>query len=423
VNPGQAHPPRPGRDRRWRSWLALGTAAAAAAALVIALVIINESPNGPAAAPATGASPAPAVSATPSGSSGTLAGENAVPGYYVALMPAGKPYLDVSDTFTGQRIATVAAPAGVTLGGVYGAADEDRTFIVAGDRLSGAKAATAWYLLLIAPQAKTRARLTPLPIPVSQRPAGIALSPDGTEVAVAIAGSPAALRVYSVPTGGLLREWTATAPGEITAEKGQPGSWPFTAVTLRWSSDGRQLAFTWSTSAIRVLDATAPDGDLITGSRPLGAIGTAYASLGSFTCRAAQGWHPITITAGAEAGQGVVCAGSDQTDIYTPCTSPTDTTCKYTQRNSIGFLRATQDSQGDSYQGFDVGSDCPSLNQPGNGAYLGWSNSDGSELIGAELCAGRSSFGIFRGKTFTPLPALSAPLPLSAALTDGTIAW
>lgn len=159
MHPGNAYPPSPAQDRRWRFWLALGAAAAVVVALVIALVISNESPNGAAAAPAAGA-PASATSVSPSG-------ENAVPGYYVAWRQAGKPYLDVRDTFTGQQVATVAAPDGVTLGGVYGTAADDRTFIVTGDRRSGAQAVTAWYLLLIAPHAKARVTLTPLPIPVS----------------------------------------------------------------------------------------------------------------------------------------------------------------------------------------------------------------------------------------------------------------
>ena len=186
-----------------------------------------------------------------------------VPEYYVAWMQADAPYLVVGNAFTGKAIATVKAPAGVALEAVYGAAADDRTFIVTGDRLHGADAGTAWYLLRIAPGSSAPARLTPLPVPVRQSPAGAALSPDGTKVAVALPGSPATLRVYSVATGALLREWSTTAPGELTAQKVPAGSRQFTAMVLRWSADGSQLAFAWNASAIRVLDATAPDGDLI----------------------------------------------------------------------------------------------------------------------------------------------------------------
>jgi hypothetical protein len=231
------------------------------------------------------------------------------------------------------------------------------------------------------------------------------------------------VRVYSVPTGKLLRAWSTTAPGELTAEKVPSDSRQFTAMVLRWSADGRQLGFAWNASAIRVLDATAPDGDLIASSRQLATIGTTYATQASFTCHATQGWQLITIAKGAEAGQGIVCGASLQSDHDTICTSPTDTKCKYTQRDSIGFLRATHDGQGGSFLGLDNGSDCPSQAEPGTGAYLGWANADGSEVIGSRVCAGHSRYGIFRGGKFTPLPALPASRSAPAGVMYGTVAW
>ena len=187
---------------------------------------------------------------------------------------------------------------------------------------------------------------------------------------------------------------------------------------LRWSADGSQLAFAWNASTIRVLDPSAPDGDLIKSSRLLSWIGIAYASLADFTCDAAQGWAPITITKGSTAGQGIVCAGSTQSDRYTPCPSQTKSTCKYTQQTAIGFLRATHTAGGGSYMGLDIGSACNSRAEPVNGAYLGWSNSDGSEVLGSLVCGGHSRFGVFRGKTFTPLPR-AAPLPAGTGRSAG----
>ncbi len=232
-------PSRPGgrggeRRRRW-SLLAPIAAAVTIVAVAVTLVIIRDIPNGGVAAPSpstTFAGPTDTPKNIPVG----------VPEYYVAWMQADTPYLVVGNTFTGQTIATVRAPAGVFLEAVYGTAADDRTFVVTGQRLHGADAGTVWYLLRIAPGSAAPARLTPLPIPVRQDPAGAALSPDGTELAVALPGSPAALRVYSVATGALLREWSTTASGELTAEKVPPGSRQFTAMVLRWSPDGRQLA-------------------------------------------------------------------------------------------------------------------------------------------------------------------------------------
>ena len=399
-------------------WLAPVAAAAVITALAVALAIIRSIPNGgvagpPAAAPVAGASAS--SGATPTG----------VPEYYVAWMQASSPYLVVGNTFTGQTIATINAPAGVFLEEVFGAAADDRTFVVTGHHRHGTDVGTTvWYLLRIAPGSSTPARLTPLPLPVRQSYAGVALSPDGTQVAVALPGRPAALRVYSTATGALLREWSTPASGELMAAKVPAGgSWQYTALVLRWSADGRQLAFAWNAAAIRVLDAAAPDGDLIGGSRPLSAIGTTYATLSSFTCQAAHGWQVVTVTKGAAAGQGVVCAGSSQTGRYTACTSRTDTKCAYTQRNFIGFLRVTHDSQGATYQGMGVSSDCPRLTAPDNAAYLGWANADGSVIIGSELCAGHARFGIFSGGGFTPLPALPNSLPVTTGVLEGTLAW
>jgi hypothetical protein len=349
--------------------------------------------------------------ATPIAGSSATSGAPAtgVPEYYVAWMQADTPYLVVGNTFTGQTIATVGAPAGVSLEAVYGMAADDRTFVVTGQRLHGADAGTVWYLLRIAPGSAAPARLTPLPIPARQDPAGAAVSPDGTRLAVALPGSPATLRVYSVSSGSLIREWSTTASGELTAEKVQPGSWQFTAMVLRWSPDGRQLAFTWNASAIRVLDATAPDGDLIARSKLDAGISTVYLLDGvSITCNAAQGWQPITVAKGAVAGQGTVCAGSERSG------NPS--------RNSIGFLRSYGSSQA-SYVGLESGSYCSAQAEPVNGAYIGWANADGSAVIGSQVCGGQSRFGIFRGSKFTPLPALPNSLPVPAGVMDGTFVW
>jgi hypothetical protein len=77
---------------------------------------------------------------------------------------------------------------------------------------------------------------------------------------------------------------------------------------LRWSSDGKRLAFAWNSTAIRVLDASAPDGNLITSSTLLAAIGTTVSKHSSVTCNASQGWELIAV------GHGVICAGSMHPD-------------------------------------------------------------------------------------------------------------
>ena len=306
---GAARPGRRGRDRRWRSKLTPVAAAVAVAAVAIALVTIKDVPNGRVA------SPSPSTTSTgPAGKSVSIPG---VPEYYVAWMQASTPYLVVGDTATGQQVGGIVEPPGEYLEEIYGAAADDRTFIAMGDRLGGPDGATAvWYLLRIDPGGRTPARLTQVPIPVRQNPAGVAISPDGTELAVALAGSPATVRIYSIATGKVLRTWSATVPGAVAVESWTASgeSSQFTAArVLRWSPDGQQLAFAWNSTAIRVLDATGPDGNLITRSSVVAAIGTTHTASGSFTCDASQGWELI---AGAQA---VICGGSAQAGL--PLTS------------------------------------------------------------------------------------------------------
>ena len=126
------------------------------------------------------------------------------------------------------------------------------------------------------------------------------------------------------------------------------------------------------------------------------------------TCQAAQGWQPITTTKGAGAGQGIICGGSAKSG------NP--------QRNSIGFLRSYGNSH-EGVEGLESGSYCAATAEPVSGAYIGWASTDGSEVIGSQVCGRQSRFGIFRGSTFTPLPALPSSLPLPAGVMDGTVAW
>jgi len=342
-----------------------------------------------------------------------------VPEYYVAWMQADTPYLVIGDTLTGQVRAAVKAPGNVYLTGVYGTADADSTFIVTGNYIHRPVSGTVWYLLRIAPGSRDPIRWTLLPVPADPghpSPAGVALSPDGTELAVALPGSPATLRVYSVATGALLRSWSTTAPGDIRAEKVPPGSWPFTAMAVRWSADGQEIGFAWNASGIRVLDASTPDGDLIARSRLLATIGKTYDTLGSFTCTAAQGWQLVA------GGKGILCAGGADEDRYS-CAGAANGKCKFIKQLPIGFFSQFPFGQGGTESELLDGKSGCTNPQPVNGAYLGWANVDGSVIIGSEVCDGQSRFGIFRGSRFTALPALPASVPVPAGVLVGTVAW
>lgn len=406
--PGRGTRSRGGSGNSRRRWPVLAPVAAAAVivAVAVALVLARSIPNGRAASP-----PSPAASARPVSGPATAG----VPEYYVAWMQASRPYLAVGNTFTGQRVATIMSPPDVSIKAVYGSADDDRTFIFAGQATPAAGGGTVWYRLHLALNGNAVLQYGALPVVVNQVPAGAALSPDGTELAIALAGSTPALRVYSVATGALLHSWTTKTPGEIMTEKTQPDSWQYTATTLRWSADGRQLAFDWNGLQIRSIDATAADGDLIAASRLAAVTGTTYDTVGNVTCAAVQGWQ---LTGD---GQGIVCAGSAHSFENQPCGSGRQ--CTYIQRDVLGFIRQPVPGQGGGATGSYAAEPTAAAAKPGDGAYLGWASADGSVVVGSLVDGGQTRFGIFRDGTFTPLPALSAPRPVPAGVMEGTVAW
>jgi hypothetical protein len=279
------------RRLRWRLWIAPLAAAMAVVAIALTLVAVRDRP---------GVRPTPAVTPAPS---------TAVPPrYYVALnqASAGLPFsLVVGDTITGKKIATVPAPPGGTFAGVSGAAD-DRTFVVGsepgspGDESASIEPRT-WYLLRIEPGSAHPARLTRLPIPVTTLGTdveAIALSPDGSKLAVAVqpgyptdaVAAPAYLRVYSVATGATLRSWST---GDGNAAFGGPTyAVPDRNDVLFWRDDGSALSFisSWTVGSrnpdgspvlpssvqarkirvhttLRVLEAGGAGNDLIADSR------------------------------------------------------------------------------------------------------------------------------------------------------------
>ena len=193
--------------RRLRGWLVPAAAAAVVLAIALSLVLIRDIPNGRVAPPTR---PVPVV--------------DGVPTYYAGLaktsdVQTSPEQIVVGDTVTGKRLATVAPPAGTTFAGITGAAD-DRTFVVdtqpgSLDPESEPWQPRTWYLLRIDPGSAHPARLTPLPIPgtaAGTNVLGIALSPDGTELAVGLQpdglndpSAPTYLQVYSIASGAALR--------------------------------------------------------------------------------------------------------------------------------------------------------------------------------------------------------------------------
>jgi hypothetical protein len=280
--------------RRWLAWAAPVTAAAVVVALAIALVAVRQMRNEP-PVPA----PTPPVAAT----GATL------PDYYAVLDdPSGTAFSDpppgksvgttrviVGDRSTGGRLGVLGPPKGETFVGVTGSAD-GRTYILAAasaplpeGNLSASP--VGWYLLRVAQGSGDRVRLTRLSIPgqpAGTAVSGIALSPDGSQLAVMFQNGtyginaetgPLTLRIYSVPSGRVVRTWNAAT--KFPAGYG----WYWGRVSnssITWLADGHTLAFDYgvltgengpplggvfSPQSIRTLDLARPGHALLADSK------------------------------------------------------------------------------------------------------------------------------------------------------------
>jgi hypothetical protein len=202
---GQARS-RPGRS--WARLLAPAAAAIAVVVLVVAVVVVSRHMHR-AATPAN----SPVASYVASGQ---------VPPYFVALAATGAANrspanAEVHATADGRRLATVnpSAPDG-TIGAVTGAAD-DRTFVLAEQPWAQQGVQQyqprSFYLLRLgsAGQVSSLTKL-PISVPADNTLRGLALSPDGRRLAVAVqpgaVAMPCRLTVYTLGSGAA-RTWSA----------------------------------------------------------------------------------------------------------------------------------------------------------------------------------------------------------------------
>jgi Sigma-70 region 2 len=182
-------------------------------------------------------------------------------------------------TATGTALATVSPPRPYrTFSWVSGAAD-DRTFVLASQPwVPGASPTrnsnepTKFFLLHFDP-ATGAAPLTALPITEREgyRVIGLALSPDGSKLAVLLATphdpqQSRKIQIFTLATGSQ-HDWTWAGQGWVGTQDslGQP---------LSWAADGRTLAFQQWTGEhldVRLLD-TAAAGSSLRSARPAVAV-------------------------------------------------------------------------------------------------------------------------------------------------------
>lgn len=407
-----------GADRAARrarpAWV---TPLAAAAAIVILAVASATAGSWLArSVPAHPAHPGGATQGGPAGSGTAVAGMTeshsftGVPPYYVAVKNSSQ--AQVRATATGATLATIKTSTPFV--GVTGAAD-DRTFVLDAQRQVMGPTVLwpeqpKFYLLRLDASGgeKSFTQLALAALPKGTAVTGLALSPDGSKLAVEvdtqINNNPGLLevRVYTLATGAY-RTWSTNGSTDPEDPGGFTGSGVDGAATISWGADSRTLAFDWqnqaSVTGVRLLDTAASGDNLIADSRlaviedpgnntaPPRSVPPDYIS------------QCVTDSIMSADGSSIVCGYATGTlrsaNAY---------------RTTTGFIRYSTKT-GKPAQVYGVST---FNGQSGGDISVWWTNATGKTLIGGILTPGGIRVGVITGQTFTPLPG-------TAGL--GAVAW
>jgi len=325
-----------------------------------------------------------------------------VPPYYVWITP-GNPGNTPSEamvrmTATGVLLGTVKAAApGGTIVAVTGAAD-DRTFVLDEQpfQSNGINSGPAYYprtFYLLRLKADGRpAAVTKLPIsePAFAEVSGLALSPDGTKLAMAITPDPdkpnmTELKLLSVLTGKVLRTWHAH--GSIGFNADDPEA-------LSWTSDQQTLAFLWAATGKSprqgewLLDLSKGGTNLLDDSRQVMSLGdtSSRQSQSELACQ-----QDVIVTPN---GSAVVCGAVVLADLaQNPRLAKTAYLEYSPSSGTVKRILAQWTLRNAGWLALDVL----------------WSNTSGSVLIGEIPTTGNGEVGMITAGAFTPLPRLESP--------------
>jgi hypothetical protein len=386
----------------------LAAAAAVTAVVAASLAVTGGLSSGrPASSGAqTGQPPAgrnhPGTHATPQVlSAADRAALASVPQFYVAMTPGGmgrNNRAQVRATATGAVLATVAAPAPYNTFSWVTAAADDRTFVLAaqewmpippgnaGSAIEKKDDATPtkFFVLHLSYDGRTT-RLSALPIPVQPGSVwvdGIALSPDGSKLAVVVNPNNGnevnpAIAVYTMAAGAK-KQWAW--PGGAFIGNNKPWGSP-----LSWAADGRTLAFQITPAngviEVRLLDTGAP-GSLM-------------------ESRLAVEWT----RGGVTGAHGQVITGSDR--------NPANSLSSYNTLITPDGTKIVCVTMGPSAGGItefeSATAQIASVTYP-QGTDVLWTSASGSTLI----VSNPATVGVLTGGHFTPLPDASDADVMSA---------
>jgi hypothetical protein len=384
-----------GLARRTRpAWVAPLAAAAAVVLVVVGSVAASSwlarSGNGQSSNPAASKQAAPA---------GAFTG---VPAYYVAVENSSLAV--VRATATGATLARIKTRTPFV--GVTGAAD-DRTFVLDAQRSVMGPTVRwpghpAFYLLRLSASGAEESftRLVLPALPTGTAVTGLALSPDGSKLAVEVDSGGGGqlglleIRVYTLATGAF-RTWSTNGSTSPEDPGGFTGSGVDGSENISWAADSRTLAFGWRNQSyigVRLLDTAASGDNLIADSR----LAVILANLAGQS-RISSGPPDYISQCVTDAimsldGSSIVCGYSTSTG---PFADPYGTT---------GFIRYSAKT-GKQAQVFGVFTF--KGNEGGGEFSLYWTDSTGKTLIGGSATPSGTRVGVINGETFTPLPGIA----------------
>jgi hypothetical protein len=224
-----------------------------------------------------------------------------MPRYYVTVDHA-RPVAEVRAAATGKVLSTVPLPRRIDpKQSQIAAAGDGREFALT--LFSFPR--TRFYWLRVSADGRS-ARLTALnaaPLPAGEYADGIAVSPDGSKLAVAIqrgGGNYGAVQVVSLATGAA-RTWTTGRPG--------------IPLDVSWA-DGQRLGFFWvgtgaaqGSSGLWELDTAAPGHALLSGRRVLPEVTGGDTVQDAELTTAGTVIASVTYTGTAHVGRGTVVGG------------------------------------------------------------------------------------------------------------------
>jgi hypothetical protein len=375
--------------RHWANWGAPIAAAALVTALALTLVLLRQ---------ASDPQPGPTVPASSPSAAASI------PRYYVALAQTGSTSAQlkavVGDDRTGRTVAVLNPSSSQNFYGVTGAAD-DRTFVVM--NYTGTTKQTTWYLLRLTPGAAHPTQLTKLPIkPLVAHVDGLALSPDGRELAVmwrtatTQTNAVTYLAVYSMSSGAVLHTWITKGDNINAIGGGANGE------ALAWVDGDRSIDFRWTvmtagahpstTNTVRRIDVTNPGSDLLADSRVAVKLPpTAEPTKTTFSA-------PCTRSVTASDGT-VVCGTSSFSDVSFQEVCSTVPPAFVTYSGTTGKrLKVLYEYHGQCLEAASIPV---------------WTDSTGSHVIAFLLLSEKGvkasatdKFGIVTNGHFTPLPKL-----------------